>query len=44
VVAIDAWKHNDFLYINYILNRLKNTLYDVYNFIDSAKALWKSLA
>jgi hypothetical protein len=28
---------------NYILNRLDNTLYDVYSLIKSEKALWKAL-
>ena len=31
IVAIDAWKHADFLCKNYILNGLDNTLYNVYS-------------
>ena len=30
VVAIDVWKHANFLCRNYILNSLDNTLYNVY--------------
>ena len=30
VVAMEAWKHADFLCRNYILNGLDNTLYNVY--------------
>ncbi|KAK4280218.1 hypothetical protein QN277_011866 [Acacia crassicarpa] len=43
VVAIDAWKHFDFLCRNYILNGLNNTLYTIYSALDTTKALWKSL-
>ena len=28
VVVVDAWKHADFLFKNYILNGLDNTLYN----------------
>ena len=31
VVAVDAWKHADFLCRNYVLNRLDNTLYNIYS-------------
>ena len=43
VVAVDAWKHSNFLCKNYILNRLENTLYNVYSPIKTAKELWESL-
>ena len=43
VVAVDAWKHFDFLCKNYILNGLDNTLYNVYSPIKTAKELWESL-
>ena len=43
VVAIDAWKHADFLCKNYILNGLDNTLYNVYSQIKTARELWDSL-
>ncbi|GMY20652.1 Retrovirus-related Pol polyprotein from transposon TNT 1-94, partial [Fagus crenata] len=43
VAAIDAWKHADFLYKNYILNGLDNTLYNVYSQIKTARELWDSL-
>ena len=32
VSAVEAWKHADFLYKNYILNGLDNALYNVYIF------------
>ena len=43
VAAVDAWKHSDFLYKNYILNGLDNTLYNVYSPIKTATELWESL-
>ncbi|GFZ14445.1 RING/U-box superfamily protein [Actinidia rufa] len=43
VAAVDAWKHADFLCRNYILNRLDNTLYNVYSPIKTMKELWESL-
>ena len=43
VVAVEAWKHADFLYKNYILNGFDNTLYSVYSSIKIAKELWDSL-
>ncbi|KAK3003759.1 hypothetical protein RJ639_018388 [Escallonia herrerae] len=43
VVAVDAWKHSDFLCKNYILNGLDNALYNVYSPMVNAKALWESL-
>ena len=43
VVAVDAWKHLDFLCRNYILNGLDNMLYNVYSPLKSAKELWDSL-
>ncbi|XP_028054471.1 uncharacterized protein LOC114258692 [Camellia sinensis] len=43
VVAVDAWKHADFLYKNYIINGVDNTLYNVYSPIKTVKALWNSL-
>ena len=30
ITARDAWEHADFLYKNYVLNGLDNTLYNVY--------------
>jgi hypothetical protein len=35
--------YNDSMCKNYILNGLDNTLYNVYNSINNAKALWKAL-
>ena len=43
VVAVDAWKHCDFLCKNNILNGLDNTLYNVYSPIKTARELWESL-
>ena len=43
IVAVDAWKHSDFLCKNYILNGLDNTLYNVYSPIKTARELWESL-
>ena len=43
VAAMEAWKRVDFLYKNYILNGLDNTLYRVYSSIKTAKELWDSL-
>ena len=43
VTAVDAWKHSDFLCMNYILNGLEHTLYNVYSNISTAKELWASL-
>lgn len=43
LIALDAWKHSDFLCKNYILNGLDNALYGVYCYKKSAKELWESL-
>ncbi|XXG43378.1 hypothetical protein AAC387_Pa01g3429 [Persea americana] len=43
VAAVEAWEHADFLYHNYILNGLDNTLYNVYCSLKTAKELWDSL-
>ena len=43
VVAVDAWKHSDFLCKNYILNGLDKTLYNVYSPIKTAREMWESL-
>ena len=43
VVAVDSWKHSDFLCKNYILNGLDNTLYNAYSPIKTARELWESL-
>ncbi|KAL0322506.1 UNVERIFIED_CONTAM: hypothetical protein Sangu_1869900 [Sesamum angustifolium] len=42
-VAMDAWGHGDFLYRNYILSGLSDTLYNVYSSATTARALWESL-
>ena len=43
VATIDAWKQENFLCKNYILNGLDNMLYNVYSVKESAKAPWESL-
>ena len=43
VAAVEAWKHADFLYRNYLLNGLDNTLYNVYCAFNTARELWESL-
>ncbi|CAN6685155.1 unnamed protein product [Malus baccata var. baccata] len=41
--AIEAWTHSEFLCMNYILNALDDSLYDVYSSFKTAKELWESL-
>ncbi|KAL0305176.1 UNVERIFIED_CONTAM: hypothetical protein Sangu_3047300 [Sesamum angustifolium] len=41
--AMDVWGHGDFLYRNYILNSLSDTLYNVYSSVKTARALRESL-
>jgi hypothetical protein len=36
---MDGWNHTGFMCMNYILNELDNTLYDVYSSIKNAKEL-----
>ncbi|KAK3033397.1 hypothetical protein RJ639_033904 [Escallonia herrerae] len=43
VVAVNAWKHSDFLCKNCILNGLDNALYNVYRPMVNVKGLWESL-
>ncbi|KAL2465577.1 zinc knuckle (CCHC-type) family protein [Abeliophyllum distichum] len=43
VIALDTWKHSDFLCKNYVLNGLNDSLYGVYSIMKSAKELWDSL-
>ncbi|KAI5323957.1 hypothetical protein L3X38_033030 [Prunus dulcis] len=40
VTATDGWYHSEFLYKNYILNGMDNTLCNVYSPTKIAKALW----
>ena len=42
-IALDAWKHSDFLCRNYVLNSLDMALYKVYCKAKTAKELWESL-
>ena len=39
VLAVDAWTQSDFLYRNYILNGLDDSLYNVYSLITTTKKL-----
>ena len=43
MMTVDTWKNSYFLCRNYILNRLDDTLYDIYSSCNSAKELWDSL-
>ena len=42
-LTIEAWTQSDFLYRNYILNRLENNLYDIYSSYKIAKEVWEML-
>ncbi|RVW96806.1 hypothetical protein CK203_026023 [Vitis vinifera] len=41
--VIEAWKHSDFLYRNYILNGLVDSLYNVYSSFTTTRGLWEAL-
>ena len=43
VLAVNAWTQGDFFCRNYVLNRLDDSLYNVYIPITTAKKLWASL-
>ncbi|GJT45154.1 retrovirus-related pol polyprotein from transposon TNT 1-94 [Tanacetum coccineum] len=43
VQAVEAWKHSDFLWHNYVLNGLVDSLYNVYYKTMTAKELWEAL-
>ena len=43
LLTIEAWTQSDFLYRNYILNRLENNLYDIYSSYKTAKEVWEML-
>ncbi|PHT53249.1 hypothetical protein CQW23_07711 [Capsicum baccatum] len=42
-VIVEAWKHSDFLYRNYILSGLQDDLYNVYTGTKTLKELWGAL-
>lgn len=42
VSVVETWKHLDLLCQNYVLNNLRDSLYDVYNKLKT-KELWESL-
>ncbi|PHT66184.1 hypothetical protein T459_30609 [Capsicum annuum] len=42
-VIVEAWKHSDFLYRNYILSGLQDDLYNVYSGTKLTKELWRAL-
>ncbi|KAL4302209.1 hypothetical protein GQ457_10G013290 [Hibiscus cannabinus] len=41
--STDDWGNDDYLYWNYILNRLKESLYPVYDVYKTTKQLWVAL-
>ena len=43
LLTIEAWTQSDFLCRNYILNRLENSLYDIYSSYKTAKEVWEML-
>ncbi|GJV10220.1 hypothetical protein Tco_1351761 [Tanacetum coccineum] len=43
VQAMEAWKYSDFLWHNYVLNGLVDSLYNVYCKTNTTKELWESL-
>lgn len=43
IIALNVWKHSDFICKNYIVNGLDNTLFGVYSAMKSTKELWISL-
>ena len=43
MMMVDAWKQFDLLYMNYIFNRLDDTLYDIYSMCSTIKEVWESL-
>ena len=43
ISVVDAWKHSDFLYRNYVMNALTNSLYNVYSNKNTTNELWESL-
>lgn len=43
MIEIALWKENDYLYKNYILNRLSDDLHDYYYNCDIAKQVWETL-
>ncbi|PHT75669.1 hypothetical protein T459_19191 [Capsicum annuum] len=42
-MIVEAWKHSNFLYRNYILSGLQDDLYNVYSRTKTAKELWGAL-
>ncbi|XP_073041947.1 uncharacterized protein [Primulina eburnea] len=43
VGAVEAWNHSDFLFRNYVLHGLADSLYNVFCEKKTAKELWESL-
>ncbi|PHT99419.1 hypothetical protein BC332_31614 [Capsicum chinense] len=42
-MIVEAWKHSDFLFRNYILSGLQDDLYNMYSGTKTAKELWGAL-
>ena len=43
ISVVDAWKHSNFLCLNYVMNALIDSLYNVYSNKKIDKELWESL-
>ncbi|KAL0311307.1 UNVERIFIED_CONTAM: hypothetical protein Sangu_2425400 [Sesamum angustifolium] len=39
----NKWKNDDYIYRGHILNGMSDTLFDIYQNVESAKALWDAL-
>lgn len=42
-MIIEAWKHTNFLYKDYILSALDDNLYNVFSALTTSKELWNAL-
>ncbi|XP_070020503.1 uncharacterized protein [Nicotiana sylvestris] len=42
-LVIEAWRHSDFLWKNYIISGLEDALYNVYSDMETSKELWTTL-
>ena len=43
ISVVDAWKHSDFIWQNYVMNALTDSFYNVYSNKKVANELWESL-
>lgn len=44
IIALDAWKHSEYLCCNYVINGVTDSLYNVYSAKKSAKELYGYLS